>query len=375
MDEVKSSDQAAETGPFILQPWYFVLWCLTGLTTQESQKVIHFQRAQIDVLREIIGQDKRLRLNDRQRAKLAEAGKPLGRKKISEFCSLFTPDTILRWHRQLVAKHHTHEENSPGRPPLGEEVIGRVLMLARENPTWGADRIQGELRKLGYHLSDTSVENILKDHGIEPQPKREKSGSSWAEFLKAHWECLAATDFTTVDVWTPSGLKTIYLLFVMELKTRKVQYLGGTEHPNEAWMREAVERATGEDGLLGGDSHPTILIHDRDTKFSEAFTDQLKDKCVQCIKLPPKSPNLNAHMERFMGSYKRELARRMIFFGKQMLDYATEQYLTHYHRERPHQGLDNELIIPLERPPDPEGNIHVEKRLGGMLKSYTRRAA
>ena len=275
----------------------------------------------------------------------------------------------------MAAKHTYERKTAVGRPELPEEVVALVLKLATENPTWGCDRIQGEMEKLGHELSDTSVENILKKNGIEPAPERKEGGGSWKEFLAAHWDCLGATDFTCVDIWTPTGLKTFYLLFVMELKSRKIQYLRCTTHPNEAWMLEAVQRATADDGILGGKDHPTSLLMDRDTKFTVKFQEELKSKDVKPLLLPPRSPNLNAYMERFMLTYKSECARRMIFFGKQMLDHATTTFLKHYHEERPHQGLENKLIIPFDEPPDLDAPIEVTKRLCGLLKSYRRQAA
>lgn len=222
MAAIKTEPDTSSQTPFILKPWLLILWCIAGLINKDQQASIVFLQTQTDVLHEIIGKNKRLQLTDQQRIRLAEAGKQLGRKKIGELCHLLTPDTILRWHRELIAKHHTHPSGSPGRPPLSDEIVGLIVMLAKQNPTWGCDRIQGELKKLGHTISDTSVENILREHGIDPAPERASHGTSWAEFLAAHWECLAATDFTTVDVWTPRGLKTIYLLFIIELKSRRV---------------------------------------------------------------------------------------------------------------------------------------------------------
>ena len=149
------------------------------------------------------------------------------------------------------------------------------MRLAKENPSWGCDRIVGELKKLGVAISDTSVENILRRNGIERVPER-RSGTKWREFLAAHWECLAAIDFTTVEVWTPTGLKTFYLLFVMELKSRQVQYLGSTTHPDEAWMLNSLEMATGDGGILGGHSKASILLMDRDSKFTARFRESLQ---------------------------------------------------------------------------------------------------
>lgn len=358
--------------PFVLRPWLFVLWCLAGWSSEQNRQAIDYLVTENSILREKLSGG-RILLNDNQRIRLAVKGKILGRKRLSEMRTLFTPDTILRWHRKLVAAKHTHARKSPGRPRLDSRIETLIVRLATENPLWGCDRIQGELRKLGVVVSDTTVENVLKNNGIEPQPKR-KEGISWSEFLAAHLDCLGAIDFTTVDVWTPKGLRTIYLLFAMQIATRKVQCLGSTAHPDEAWMLEAVDRATASDGIFADQDHPIIVLMDRDSKFTKAFQAKLKTKGVKPHVLPPRSPNLNAHMERFMGTYKRELARRMIFFGKSMLDRATVIFLEHYHEERPHQGMGNERLIKFERPPPAEGEVVINKRLGGLLKSYRRAA-
>lgn len=347
-----------------------MLWSLAGWMNEQQRAAIEYLQAENAVLRENLGGGRILLKND-QRRRLAVPGKSLGRKRLAEIASLISPDTILAWHRRLIAAKHTYARNSAGRPTLSEELVRLVVRLAKENPTWGCDRIAGELKKLGHAVSDTSIENILKNNGIEPAPTR-KDGTKWGEFLNAHWECLAATDFTCVDVWTPTGLKTFYLLFVMELKTRRVQFLGSTTNPNEAWMLDAVERTTAEDGVLGGEGHPTILIMDRDSKFTEKFKQELKAQKVKPHVLSPRSPNLNAYMERFMLTFKSELVRRMIFFGKGSLDYATEQFLEHYHEERPHQGFDNELIVQFAKLPDAKAEIETTERLGGLLKSYRR---
>ena len=207
---------------------------------------------------------------------------------------------------QIGRREAYDDRKSPGRPKIDEQTGEMIVHLASENPTWGCDRIQGELRKLGVVVSDTTVENVLKQNGIDPQPDH-KDGTKWSEFLAAHMQCLAATDFTTVDVWTPTGLKTIYLLFVIELKSRRVQYLGSTEHPDESWMLEAVDRAAADDGLLGGEDRPTILMMDRDAKFSKAFQAKLEAHGVKPHVLPPRSPNLNAFIDRFMGTFNRAL--------------------------------------------------------------------
>jgi putative transposase len=149
-------------------------------------------------------------------------------------------DTILRWHRQLVANkwdYSNRREKKTGRPRIRQIIVDLTLQFARENPTWGYDRIQGALANVGYHISDTTVGNILKQHGIEPAPTRQRTGS-WETFLKSHWDVMAAIDFTTVEVWTKNGLVTFYLLFVMELKTSRVHFAGCTISPLEAWMKQ-----------------------------------------------------------------------------------------------------------------------------------------
>ncbi|MEO8270065.1 MAG: integrase core domain-containing protein, partial [Aureliella sp.] len=274
-----------------------------------------------------------------------------------------------------VAKQQSHEHPSPGRPKLDQELQQLIVRLANENTSWGCDRIVGELKKLGHGVSDTTLENVLKRNGIEPAPTRDEGSGSWTEFIRAHWECLAATDFTTVSAWTTSGLKTFYLLFVIELKSRRVQYLGSTQNPNEAWVLEAFEKATANAGLLGSEEHATILLMDHDTKFTANLKQQLREQDVVPKLTGIRKPNMNAYVERFIGSYKHELTRRIIFFGQGALDHATKIFLEHYQQNRPHQGLDNELIIPLVRPPDSTGDVVVTERLGGLLKSYHRAAA
>ena len=155
------------------------------------------------------------------------------------------------------------------------------MKFAKQNPTWGFDRIQGELAKVGYQICDTTVSNILKAHGIEPAPTRQRTGS-WETFLKAHWDVMAAIDFTTVEVWTRNGLATCYLLFVMELKTRRVHFAGCTTSPHESWMKQTARELTNcEDGFLQGKQH---LIMDRETKFCEAFQSLLSKEGVQPVR-------------------------------------------------------------------------------------------
>jgi putative transposase len=205
----------------VLQPLDFLLVILVGWLQHRQQQIIEFQNDQIASLLRQLGK-KRILLTDDQRRLLAVKGKSLGRKTLQELTTIVTPDTILRWHRELIAKKwdYTAQRKTPGRPRLRQAIVDFILRFARENPTWGYDRIQGALANVGYHITDTTVGNVLKAHGIEPAPDRLRQ-TTWSTFLKAHWDVLAAIDFTSVEVWTPKGLVTFYLLFVIELKIRR----------------------------------------------------------------------------------------------------------------------------------------------------------
>jgi putative transposase len=204
--------------------------------------------------------------------------------------------------------------------------VDLILRFAKENPTWGYDRIQGALANVGYHITDRTVGNVLKAHGIEPAPDRQRQ-TTWATFLKAHWDVLAAIDFTTIEVWTKGGLVTYYLLFVIELKTRRVCFAGCTRNPNERWMKQIGRNLTDvEDGFLNGKRY---VLMDRDGKFCQSFRDTLSDEGAEPLLLPPRSPNLNAYIERFMKSLKSEALSRMIFFGEKSLRRAVTAFLEH----------------------------------------------
>jgi putative transposase len=246
------------------------------------------------------------------------------------------------------------------------------LRFARQNPTWGYDKIEGALANLGHKVSDQSVGNILKDHGIEPTGDRKRQ-TTWATFLKAHWDVLAAIDFTTVEVWTTRGLVTFYLLFIIDLKTRRVQFVNYTTNAKEPWMKQQARELTNfEDGFLNDKKY---LIMDRDGAFCSAFREMLKQSSVEPIVLPPRSPNLNAYIERFFRSLKFECLDRMIFFGEKSLRHACNEFLAHYHGERNHQGLENSIIEPSEEVGQHDGEIECRERLGGLLRYYYRNAA
>lgn len=355
-----------------MQPWQLLLVILAGWVNRQQQQVIDYLRTENQVLREKLGK-RRLLLSDEQRRRLAVKAKVLGRKLLAEVGTLVTPDTLLRWHHLLVAKKWDYSQRRrPGRPQLAQEIQELVVRLARENPGWGYDRIQGALANLGHDISDTSVGNILKAHGIEPAPRR-KRNTTWKTFLKAHWHVLAAVDFTTIEVWGLKGLVTMYLLFVMEVATRRVHFAGCTTSPEEAWMKQVARNLTAaDDGFLQGKEY---ILMDRDSKFSAGFRKLLAEAGIEPVLLPPRSPNLNAHLERFHRSLKAECLECLIFFGEQPLRRAIAEFGEHYHRERNHQGLDNKLIDPEVTVGQASGTVTCRERLGGLLKYYYRCAA
>ena len=260
-----------------------------------------------------------------------------------------------------------------GRPPVAEEIEQLTVQMVEENPSWGYRRIQGALANVGHAIDAITVRNLLRRHHLEPAPQRRKGGMSWSQFLKLHWDVLAATDFFTVEVATWHGLVTYYVLVVMELVTRRVHIAGITPHPTAAFMQQCGRQLTDPfDGFLVGKRY---LIHDRDTKFTQVFDALLKATGVEPIRLPPRSPNLNAHCERFVRSIKEEALERMIMLGERALYHAIHQFLAHYHAERNHQGLDNRLIAPEGGVGYQTGHVIRRERLGGLLHYYYRAVA
>ena len=357
----------------VLQPWHLLLFIIAGWVNRHQQDVIEYLRTENQVLKERLGK-KRILLTDDQRRRLAVKGKVLGRKALEEISTIVTPETLLRWHRELVARKwdYSQQRQKVGRPPVAKEIVELVLRMAKENPFWGYDRIQGAVANLGHKISDSTVANILRQHGIDPAPERKRQ-TTWHTFLKAHWDVLASVDFTTIEAWTRSGLVTYYLLFFMELATRRVHFAGLTTNPDEAWLLQIARNVTdAEEGFLRGKRY---ILMDRDTKFSEVFRNTLEDGGVRPVRLPPHSPNLNSHIERFMRSLKEECLGRMIFFGEKALHTATVSYVEHFLTERNHQGVSNRLLLPGSEVGQTAGDIACRERLGGLLQYFYRKAA
>jgi putative transposase len=317
----------------------------------------------------------RVRLTDGERKTLAEIGQQLGKQALEEVATIVKPETILAWHRKLVAQKFdgSKHRKALGRPKVEAELEALVVRMARENRSWGYDRIVGALANLGYTISDQTIGNILKRHGLPPAPER-KTTTTWKEFIRTHIDVLVATDFFTAEVWTRAGLVTYYVLFFIHLASRKVHVAGITPHPNERWMMQVARNVTMEEwGLLPPGRY---LIHDRDTKFCPAFQQIIDNAGVERVVLPPRSPNLNAYAERWVRSVKEECLSRLILFGETSLHHALTQYVEHFHRERNHQGKDNLLLFPAGSPVTARaGPMQCRERLAGLLKYYTYAAA
>jgi len=353
--------------------WKRLLAYISGSVDQELLLRNEYLVAENRVLR---NQFKgRLRLTDGERKTLAEIGKRLGKKALDEVANIVRPETILAWHRKLIARKFdgSKKRTAPGRPKTEATIEALIIRLAKENRSWGYDRIVGALANLGYAVSDQTVGNILKRHGLAPAPEREKT-TTWKEFIRTHRDLLTATDFFTAEVWTAYGLTTYYVLFFIRLNTREIHVAGITPRPNQQWITQIARNITMEgSGFLNpGQS----LIHDRDGKFCPAFKKTIEAAGIRSLALPPRSPNLNAYAERWVRSVKEECLSNVILFGERALRRAITGYVEHYHQERNHQGRENALILPSPRSGQRrDGPVQCRERLGGMLKYYHREAA
>jgi transposase InsO family protein len=353
--------------------WKQLLAYITGTVDQELLLRNEYLVTENRILRDQL--KGRIRLSDGERKALAEIGQKLGKKALAEVAKIVKPDTILAWHRTLVAQKFdgSQQRKPPGRPTIDPELEALVVRMAQEHRAWGYDRIVGALANLGHTISDQTVGNILKRHGLPPAPER-KTTTTWKEFIRTHLDVLVATDCFTAEVWTLGGLVTYYVLFFIHLGSRQVHIAGVTPHPNAPWMMQVARNVTMDEwGFLAPGQY---LIHDRDTKFCAAFQQLIDDTGIERIPLPVRSPNLNAYAERWVRSVKEECLARMILFGEASLRHALTHYVEHFHHERNHQGKGNVLLFPPgSQEPEREGPIQCRERLGGLLKYYEREAA
>jgi putative transposase len=350
-------------------PLQFLIVMLAGWMNRQQQEVITYRLAENHVLREQLG-GKTLRFTDAQRFRLARVAHPIGHRRLREIGTIVTPDTLIRWYRELVArKYDAGKKRRPGRPRIAGEIQGLILEMVSDNPGWGYTRIRGALENLGYNVGRNTIKQILLENGFDPAGFR---GTTWSTFLRAHWGAVAATDLFAVEVATWRGLVRYFVIFVIDLKTRRVEISGIARSPDGAWMSRIARNLTDfEDGFLRG---ARLLVHDRDPLFTKQFRCTLMESGVRPVKLPSCSPNLNAYAERFVRSIKSECLNQIIPLGERHLRRAVREYAEHYHPERNHQGLGNRLIDPDPDLAIRESAVACRKRLGGVLCYYERAA-
>jgi len=303
-------------------------------------------------------------LRPTDRALFAGLSRLLDRQRRGRF--FVQPETLLRWHRELVRRKWTYAHR-PGRPSIPAGTVAIIRQLARENPSWGYRRIHGELARLGVALAPSSVWAILRRHNIDPSPMR--TGPSWAEFLRTQASSMLACDFFTVDTVL---LRQLYVLFFIELDTRRVYMMGITAHPTGAWV---VQQARNLTMALVDRAHPVrFLIRDRDTKFTSSFDEVFRSENVRIIKTPVRAPRANAFAERFVSTIRRECLNRMLIFGRRHLERVLAGYVVHYNGHRPHRSLGQLAPLsmsPVSAPtsPDPTRLRRADK-LGGLIHEY-----
>jgi transposase len=349
----------------------FLYWSLRRLlefvvlrfrTVREKEIEILLLRHQLRVLERQVG---RPELTRADRALLAAFSRVLS-QRARRRSAFVTPATLLRWHREVVARRWTYRHQRPGRPSTRAEVRELVLRLARENPSWGYRRIQGELVGLGVKLAASTVWTILKEEGIEPAPKRMQT--SWAEFLRQQAASILECDFLTVDTLF---LKRFYVLFFVELATRRVWLAGITTNPDGRWVIQQARNLLMT--LDDEDARPRFLVRDRDCKFTRDF-----DEGMRVIKAPVRAPKARAHAERWVGTVRRECLDRILIVGRRHLQRVLAAYVAHYNEHRPHRALEQRSPLRTS-PPGEEQPIaelidldRVRRRdlLGGLIHEY-----
>ena len=354
-------------------PLQYVIATLTLWLNRQQQEVIDYLKEENRLLKAKLGGQK-IHFTDAERRRLAIRAKAIGRKLLGQLETVVTPDNLLRWHRELVAqKWNFVHRRGPGRPRTKDQIAALVLRMSTDNPSWGYTRILGALSNVGFRVSRGTIANILRENGIDPAPLRGRR-TQWSTFLKSHWKVLVASDFFSVEVWRLSGLTTYYVLFFIQLSTRTVKIAGITINLDAAWMLQIARNLTSDEvAMLNGNRK---LIIDRDTKYCHDFRQLIEQAGATIIRLPPRSPNLNAYAERFVRSVKQECLNRLIFFGEASLRRALREYMAHYHLERNHQGMNNRRLDTAANDDFYQsGSVTKRTRLGGVLNYYYREAA
>lgn len=320
-------------------------------------------------LRVLERQRRRPRWQPADRLMLASFGRILPGSGSSSL--LPSPETLLRWHRELVRRKWAAFGKRPHRRRPGSgELHQLIVRLARENPRWGYRRIQGELIKLGYRCSHITVRNVLRSHDLMPAPRR--GLRSWQEFVRQHADQLLAVDFFTVEtVW----LSRLYVLFFIEVGSRRVHLAGCTATPTGGWVVQQARQLAWR--LQDSELSTKFLLRDRDAKFTTAFDEVFRNEAVRVIRLPFQAPRANAFAERWIGTVRRELLDHCLIFGVRHLEIVLGEFLCHYHLARPHQGIRQltpvSPIDPALAPVQLNRILRID-RLGGLIHEYGRAA-
>ena len=325
-----------------------------------------FLRAQLEVAVEIRG--KRYQFTDQQRGTLVKYGEPV-KGHLDELCKLMKPETLLRWHRDQKRKKWDYSgrpRKKVGRPPIGKATERLIVEMADENELWGCRTIAGELKKLGHIVSHTTVFNILKAHGMPLDPNRK--ALSWKKFIQSHMEVTWACDFFTEEVWSVGGLVTLYALFFIHLKTRRVHFAGVTSHPGADWMKQQARNflMVVEDSGL----RCRYLIHDQDSTFL-LFDPVIKSDDINVVRTPKGSPWCNGFAERFVREARGTL-NNLILVGENQLHVTMKKIERHHNFRRPHQSIGNRVPLDFEYPAEsalPE-DVRCDSGLGGLLNHY-----
>jgi hypothetical protein len=264
---------------------------IAGWMNRQQQQVIEYLRSENQVLREKLGR-KRIILNEPQKQRLATAAMKLGKDLLQQWGTLFSPATLLRWHRWFVARKYDGSGKRGPAPKKANSIRKLVLQMAEENPSWGYGHIHGELKGLGYKVSWQTVRRVMLDHGLLPDPDKPYK-TTWKTFLQSHWDSIGACDFFSVEAWRPKGLTRYMVFFVIEVATRKVEIVGIHENPSEEHMVQWARNLTdAQDGFL---KDKRILIHDRDPLYTKKFRETLRAAGVRALKLPKRATNLNGY--------------------------------------------------------------------------------
>ncbi len=293
------------------------------------------------------------------------------RARLGQVVLLVKPETLLKWHRELVRRKWTFKKKAPlGRPPISPELEALLLRLARENPTWGYGKLEGEVGKLGYDVGCSTIRDVLKRKRVPPAPERGKQGSSWRTFLTHYKDEMVACDFFTVET---AWLRTLYVLFFIELGSRRVHLAGCTLNPTSAWVTQQARHFS---WTIQDERVPVrFLIHDRDTKFPITFDTVFTSEDVVIIRTPPRAPNANAFAERWIRSARDECLDKILILGERHLARVLTAYIDYYNHARPHQGIEQRCPVPLMPSVTRDGPIERRDILGGVLHDYYRHAA